>query len=90
MFLQLCVPPAYKNIVLSSSSLIACLQHLAMYCANEEMYCKRAVEYMKAQRESRNFHEEEKLLDLFDNKLVDILGINTAYHIDFPSQAAIV
>ena len=36
MFLQRCVPPAYKNIVLSASSLIACLQHLAMYCANEE------------------------------------------------------
>ena len=49
------------------------------------MYCKRAVEYMKAQRESRNFHEDKKLLNLFDNKLVDILGINSAYQLDFPT-----
>ena len=49
------------------------------------MYCKRTVEYMKAQRESRNFHEDKKLLNLYDNKLVDILGINAAYHIDFPT-----
>ena len=85
MFLQWCVPPAYKNIVLSTSSLVACLQHLAMYCANEEMYCKRAVEYMKAQRDSRNFQEDKKMLNLFDNQIVDILGINSAYHIDFPT-----
>ena len=49
------------------------------------MYCKRIVEYMKPQRESRNFHEDKKLLNLIDNKLVDILGINAAYHIDFPT-----
>ena len=85
MFLQWCVPPAYKNIVISIQTLIACLQHLATYCVNEEMYCKRAVEYMKAQKSSTNFYKDKKLLNLFDNKLVDILGINTAYHIDFPT-----
>ena len=40
---------------------------------------------MKAQKSSANFHEDKKLLNLFDNKLVDILGINTAYHIEFPT-----
>ena len=49
------------------------------------MYFKRAVEYMKAQKSSANFHENKKQLNLFDNNLVDILGINVAYHIDFPT-----
>ena len=54
------------------------------------MYCKRAVEYMKAQKASVNFHEDKKLLNIFDNKLVNILGINVAYHIVPYSQATIV
>ena len=49
------------------------------------MYCKRAMENMKAQKASATFYEDKKLLNLFDNKLVDILGINAAYHIDFPT-----
>ena len=40
---------------------------------------------MKAQKASATFYEDKKLLNLFDNKLVDILGINAAYHIDFPT-----
>ena len=83
MFLQRCVPPTYKNIVLNASSLIACLKHLAMYCANEEMYCKRAVDFMKAQRDSGNIQKDKRLLNLFDDKIVDILSINSAYHVDF-------
>ena len=43
------------------------------------------MEYMKAQKASTNFYVDKKLLNLFDNKLVDILGINPAYHIDFPT-----
>ena len=61
------------------------MQHLATYFADEEMYCKRAMEDMKAQKASVTFHEDKRLLNLFDNKLVDILGINWAYHIDFPT-----
>ena len=49
------------------------------------MYYKRAMENMKAQKASATFYEDKKLLNLFDNKLVDILGINVAYHIDFPT-----
>ena len=54
-----------------------------MYCANEEMYCNSAVEYMKAQRDCKNFQDYKKLLNLFDDKIVDILSINSAYHVDF-------
>jgi len=54
-----------------------------MYCPNEEMYCKRVVEFMKAKRDSRNFQEDKKRLNLFDDKIGDILGINSAYHVDF-------
>ena len=48
------------------------------------MYSKKAMEDMKAQKASVTFYEDKILLNLFDNKLVDILGINAAYHIDFP------
>lgn len=47
------------------------------------MYCKRVVEFMKAKRDSRNFQEDKKRLNLFDDKIGDILGINSAYHVDF-------
>ena len=43
----MCFPPKYKNIVLNTSSLVACLKKLATFCANEEMYQRKAVEYMK-------------------------------------------
>ena len=49
------------------------------------MYCKRAMENMKAQKASATFYDDKKLLNLFDNKIVDILGINAAYHIHFPT-----
>ena len=58
---------------------------LAIYCANEVMYCKRVMEDMKAQKASVTFYEDKRLLNLFDNKLVDILGINGAYHMAFPT-----
>ena len=48
------------------------------------MYCKRAVEFLKAHKSSRDFHEDKNLLNIFDNQLVEILGINTVYHIEFP------
>ena len=54
MFLQRCVPPNYKNIVLSHQNLVSCLQYLGTYCVNEKMYYKRAVESMKAEK---NQHE---------------------------------
>ena len=81
IFLQQCLPPLYKNIVLSSRT----LQYLSTDCANEEMYCNRVMEDMKAQKASVTFYEDKRLLNLFDNKLVDILGINGAYHMAFPT-----
>ena len=53
------------------------------------MYCKKAVETMKAEKPARSFCEDKELLNIFDNKLVDILAINAAYHIDFPSNSSI-
>ena len=41
---------------------------------------------MKAAEPARNFNEDKTLLNLFDNKLVEIVGINRAYHIDFPTE----
>ena len=49
------------------------------------MYCKRALEEMKATKPARNFKEDKKLLNIFDSKLVEIVWINRAYHIDFPT-----
>ena len=47
------------------------------------MYCKRAVEYMKAQRDCKNFQDDKMLLNLFNDKIVDILSINSAYYVEF-------
>ena len=85
MFLQRCVPPNYKNIVLSHQDLVSSVQYLATYCADEEMHCKRAVETIKAEKPARSFREDKELLNIFDNKLVDILEFNAAYHRDFPT-----
>ena len=38
---------------------------------------------MKAQRDSRNFQDDKRMLNLFNDKIVDILSINSAYHVDF-------
>ena len=38
---------------------------------------------MKAAKSANNFKEDKKLLNIFDNKLVEIVGINREYHIDF-------
>ena len=40
---------------------------------------------MKAEKSANNFKEDKELLNIFDNKLVKIVGINRAYHIDFPT-----
>ena len=63
----MCFPPKYKNIVLNISSLVACLKKLATFCTNEEMYQRKAVEYMK-EKEVANFQEDKKLRILFDEK----------------------
>ena len=47
------------------------------------MYYKKALEEMKAAKPARNFKEDKALLNLFDNKLVEIVGINREYHINF-------
>ena len=43
----------------------------------------KAVEHMKAQRSCRNFQDDKIMLNLFENKVVDLLSINPAYHLDF-------
>ena len=85
MFLQRCVPPNYQDLVLSHLKLVTCLQYLATYCANEDMYCKKVLEEMKAEELDRNFKEDKALLNLCDNKLVEIVGINREYYINFPT-----
>ena len=55
MFLQQCVPPAYKYVIQGSSSLIACFQRLEALCTDERMYYER----IAAQRNPRSFHEDK-------------------------------
>ena len=83
MFLVRCVPLNYKNTILSSTTLVSCLKKMARHCANEEMYCLKAVKFMKAQRGCRNFQDDKKMLNLFENKLVDIISVNPTKHLDF-------
>ena len=43
------------------------------------MYCKKALKEMKAAELARNFKEDKALLNLFDNKLVEIVGIQSIF-----------
>ena len=70
MFLQRCVPPEYKEMVLSYKKLVPCLKFLATYWANEEMYCKKKLEEMKSAKLSRSFKEDKELLNMFDTKVI--------------------
>ena len=54
------------------------------------MYCKKALEEMKAAEPARNFKEDKALLNLFDNMLVEIMGINRTYHINFPTVKQLI
>ena len=85
IFLRDCVPRDYKKLVINSQTLVDCLRLLSMYCTNEEMYCKKMMEDMKAQKASSTFHDEKHLLNNFENKLVDIIAINGTYYTDFPT-----
>ena len=63
----MCFPPKYKNRILNTSSLVACLKKLATSCANEEMYQRKAMEYMKEKR-LQNFQEDKKAANSLDEK----------------------
>ena len=45
---------------------------------------------MKAAEPARNFKEDKALLNLFDNKLIEFVGINREYHIDFPTVKQLI
>ena len=47
------------------------------------MYCMQQVEYMKAHIPCRNFKDDKDILDLFEDKITDILSVNPAYHLEF-------
>ena len=83
MFLSRCVTPDFKELVLSYHELEPCLQNLATYCANEEMYCKRKLEEMKSAKLSRSYRDDKELISMFDKKLIEITSIDSSYHIDF-------
>ena len=70
-------------MVLNYTSLVACLKKLATHCSNEGMYRKKRVEYMKAQKCYRSFQDDNEFLNLYDDKIVEILSINLAYSLDF-------
>ena len=38
---------------------------------------------MKAHRPCRNFSDDKAMLNLFENKMTDILSVNPAYHLEF-------
>ena len=83
MFLSRCVTPEFKELVLSHHKLEPCLQVLATYCANEEMYCKRKLEEMKSASLSKGYRDDKELISMFDKKLIDTMSINSSYQIEF-------
>ncbi len=90
MFLSRCVTPDFKELVLSYHKLEPCLQNLATYCANEEMYCKRKLEEMKSAKLSRSYRDDKELISMFDKKLIEITSIDSSYHIDFSTVKQLI
>ena len=45
---------------------------------------------MTSAKSSTSFKEDNELLNMFDSKLVEIIGINSAYHIDFPTVKQLI
>ena len=83
MFLSRCVIPEFKELVLSHHKLEPCLQVLATYCANKEMYCKRKVEDMKSASLCRGYRDDKAIINMYDKKVIEIRSINNSYQIDF-------
>ena len=90
MFLSRCVTPEFKELVLSYHKLEPCLPNLAIYCANEEMYCKRKLEEMKSAKLSRSYRDDKELISMFDKKLIQIMSIDSSYHIDFSTVKQLI
>ena len=90
MFLSRCVTPEFKELVLSHHKLEPCLQVLATYCANEEMYCKRKLEEMKSASLSKGYRDDKELISMFDKKLIEIMSINSSYHIEFSTVKQLI
>ena len=89
MFLSRCVTPEFKELVLSYHELEPCLQNLATYCANKEMYCKRKLEEMKAAKLSRSYRDDKEMISMFDRKLIQITSIDSSFHIDFLNHKSV-
>ena len=83
MFLSRCVPSEFKELVLSYHKLEPCLQFLATYCVNKEMYCNRKLEDMKSARPSKGYRSDKKLINLYDRKIIEIMSINNSYQVNF-------
>ena len=83
MFLSRCFTPDFKELMLSNHELEPCLQNLATYCANEEMYCKRKLEEMKSASLSKGQSDDKELISMYDEKLIEIMSIDSSYHIEF-------
>merc|ERR1712239_28353 len=90
MFLSRCVTQEFKESVLSYYVFVPCLQNLANYCENEEMYCKRKLEEMKAAKLSRSSRDDKELISMFDRKLIQITSIDSSFHVDFSTVKVLI
>ena len=90
MFLSRCDTPDFKELVLSYHELEPCLQNLATYCANEEMYYKRKLEEIKSAKLSRSYRDDKELISMFDKKLIKITSIDISYHIYFSTAKQLI
>merc|ERR1712240_460387 len=90
MFLSRCVTLEFKELVLSHHKLESCLQALATYYANKEMYCKRKLEEMKSDNLYRGYREDKELINMYDKKLIEIMSINSSYQIEFSTVKQLI
>ena len=90
MFLSRCVTPEFKELALSHYKLEPFLQVQATYCANEEMFCERKLEEIKSASLSKGYREDKELISMYDKKLIEIMSMNSSYHIEFPTVKQLI
>ena len=89
-FLRRCVSKEWVHIVDMSNSLEECLETLALYSSNEELYLRRILEEMRSHEMSRNYKSDKRMLTFFEKSIMKMSRLNSAYLLDFATAQQLV
>ena len=54
------------------------------------MYYKRKLEKMKSASLSKGYRDNKELISMYDKKLIEIMSINSSYHIEFSTVKQLI